>query len=572
MLRKIRHFPFVLVVVLSQLGMIPVSAQTGMSREAETELYKLESESPYVTYFEAPRDQMDFKNGVYQVQYNGEVVIDGAYEDNLRSGSWKFFHQNGNLSAKGIFANNVQYGEWDYYYANGNLSANGRYRNGEKTGLWTGYYPTGKPAAIIDFINDTLYRSLTYYSEQGSVLLERDCRLEGSRLWCDETVYNSDGLPLQSLRAYLDLDQQEHMGRVQQCGGLAMILCLQPIMSSFAFTENLWALDGPFKLWHSSGTLAVHAIFVDNRLDATYAMQDIWGNPVEGGGVVDGEGMLLIEGANQRINLRFPIHKGVPDGRCTLYHDNGKTAFEGKFKEGRPDSVWAFYEENAQPHSTWFFDRENTLGIPVTYTTDAQSTTVSGHVLNGYRNGRWTAIDYAGDTLSIHSYDRSFRQGLQVEFDLGQRRRQGAEFLNQPVDEWITRNKNGRISWRGTYASKPTEGVVQLPWVAPVPVLNPLYNWPNLSLQDVRDYQDQKLAVRDNPWFIPRQHPDSAHVLLAIETTDTGTLSSIDVLRDIQGKGIHCAQFLSLNNLQYKPFKIMGIPMRKRYYIEFELE
>lgn len=98
-----------------------------------------------------------------------QVVEEGRYKDNRKSGKWYFYfsndkvkqiltynnnrpngyavfyYKNGNKREEGIWKNNRWVGEYKYYYENGNLKNHWNYNdNGQRTGVQKYYHENGK--------------------------------------------------------------------------------------------------------------------------------------------------------------------------------------------------------------------------------------------------------------------------------------------------------------------------------------------------------------------------------------------------------------------------------------------
>lgn len=99
---------------------------------------------------------------------NGTKIASGYYEDQKRSGEWKFFNEkDGSLIrtetykdgkivgvSKGYkdgrvveeieYVNGVKNGKYNTYYDNGSPLSVGTYKDGSLSGMFTAYYPNGK--------------------------------------------------------------------------------------------------------------------------------------------------------------------------------------------------------------------------------------------------------------------------------------------------------------------------------------------------------------------------------------------------------------------------------------------
>lgn len=73
----------------------------------------------------------------------GVLVEEGWMLDGVKTGFWKFYHENGKLKNEGNFVNNELQDWWKEYDEEGNLITEGFFVNGKKEAHWKYYYHNG---------------------------------------------------------------------------------------------------------------------------------------------------------------------------------------------------------------------------------------------------------------------------------------------------------------------------------------------------------------------------------------------------------------------------------------------
>jgi len=110
-------------------------------------------------------------------QYNEHISI--------RSGPFKSWYQNGKEEAKGIFQNNIKVGTWEWYHENGNLATTEEYKKGQlvdlkcfdTTGKENGEYCSIEKPALLKKWGDYkeyIYQNLTWPEEARRKGIEED--------------------------------------------------------------------------------------------------------------------------------------------------------------------------------------------------------------------------------------------------------------------------------------------------------------------------------------------------------------------------------------------------------------
>lgn len=84
-------------------------------------------------------------NGLYREYYrNGQVFVEGRYDEDQRTGDWKFFHPNGNEAKTVTYEEGVPHGTIELRREDGTLQAKRQYDRGKRTGTWSTYAADGE--------------------------------------------------------------------------------------------------------------------------------------------------------------------------------------------------------------------------------------------------------------------------------------------------------------------------------------------------------------------------------------------------------------------------------------------
>lgn len=131
--------------------------------------------------------------------YNeNQVVEEGDYSDNKKTGKWifyynnnkvkqvltylnnrpdghaVFYYKNGNKKEEGTWKNNKWVGEYKYYYENGEIRKDWNYNeNGQRTGIQKYFYENGQLMVEGEWFNGKESGTITEYYLDGSVKSER---------------------------------------------------------------------------------------------------------------------------------------------------------------------------------------------------------------------------------------------------------------------------------------------------------------------------------------------------------------------------------------------------------------
>lgn len=80
----------------------------------------------------------------YFSDFDGVLLSEEIYENNLRTGTWRKFFPDGSVAETVVYVDDVEHGPWRQYFPNGNLKLKAEYINGKLEGLITIYHVNGQ--------------------------------------------------------------------------------------------------------------------------------------------------------------------------------------------------------------------------------------------------------------------------------------------------------------------------------------------------------------------------------------------------------------------------------------------
>ena len=75
---------------------------------------------------------------------NGQQEYVGTFNDNLRTGNWKYWYDNGQLWTECEYKNGLKHGKTKNYFKNGQLKIQGQYEQNKMSGTWVFYNEKGE--------------------------------------------------------------------------------------------------------------------------------------------------------------------------------------------------------------------------------------------------------------------------------------------------------------------------------------------------------------------------------------------------------------------------------------------
>lgn len=568
MLRKISHF-----IRLFSCGFLILSVAQLFAQDqpdsTELEVFSTDLESNFLEIYTAPKNHPELRQGEYKLLCNDLLVIDGFYHREMRQDTWYYFHFNGVLYAQGKYLNDRKHGMWEYYSTNGKLSAIGGYIKGLRRGKWKGYYYSGKPAFEGTYLTDSTFSEFSFYHLNGEVALTRTFQYYDDRVFCHERNFHEKGNQHYELRCELDLTDPRTLEVIRRQGGLEAWLLESSTLSNLNVNDQVWIINGPVKRWYSNGMLAAHQVYVDNDLVGIYGANNMWGSEIPECNIFEGSGTWLQFGENQKPRFEAQYLDGKLHGSATVYHDNGNVSLRAKFKNGKPDSTWLGYLEDATDRMRLtFFEGDS---VYAEHTIFANKAWRSGWVHNEYKEGAWVDKDFLGDTIAIRSYSQDYLHGLYAEFNQGVRLKEGEYAYGLRSGPWHSSNMRGKRTWTEYYDRDVQGGDLTQPCTEGFQVINPdLFEF-EFERAKAGAYEDPDISLYRSPHIDNRPFSDSSYVLLSIMINPEGELEQAKVVRDVQGKGEYIAASVEQRFPFYRSERFMGIPVRRRYFVEVML-
>lgn len=109
------------------------------------------------------------KSCVYR---NGVLVSEGIIlNDGQKQGLWREYYNDGKLKSEGSYENNNKSGKWKYYYRNQVIEQTGNYnKKGQLSGKWLWYYPDSKLMREENFKRGKLDGMFVEYDSKGRIV------------------------------------------------------------------------------------------------------------------------------------------------------------------------------------------------------------------------------------------------------------------------------------------------------------------------------------------------------------------------------------------------------------------
>ncbi|MFT4678098.1 MAG: antitoxin component YwqK of YwqJK toxin-antitoxin module [Flavobacteriales bacterium] len=565
MLCKISHFIRLFSSGFLILSVAQLFAQDPLE-STKLQVYTTDLESYFSEFYQAPVGHPELRQGEYKLLCNDLLVIDGFYHREMRQDTWYYFHYNGALYAQGKFVNDRKHGMWEYYSTNGKLSAYGGYVKGQRRGPWQGYYYSGKLAFEGIFLSDSTLSEFSIYHLSGEVAMTRTFEYYDNRVFCHERNFHEKGNQKYELRCELDLRDPYTQEIIRRQGGLEVWLLESSTLTNLNVDDQVWIINGPVKRWYANGMLASHQVFVENDLVGIYGANNMWGTKISACDIFEGNGSWLQFGENQKTRFEAQYSEGKLHGAATVYHDNGNIALKAVFNHGNPDSTWVGYFEDASDRLRLAFFSGDSMYVEQTIF--ANKALRSGWVCKGYKEGPWVDLNFLSDTIAIRTYEHDFLHGTYAEFNQGVRLKEGEYVYGLRAGPWHSSNMRGQRTWTEYYERNVEGGDLTQPWSAGLQVINPDIFEFEFERVKAGAYANPDLTLHRTPHIEERLFADSSFVMLSLIINPEGELEEVNVVRDVHGKAGIIAESVKVRFPFYRGERFMGIPVRRRYYVE----
>jgi uncharacterized protein len=326
------------------------------------------------------RDHNNLKQGHWYTFYpNGNIHVEGNYEDNLKNGYFKEYAENGDLISVEKYIRDVKQAEAQEvrkldikseYYPDGKIKASGTYRNGTPEGIYREFSPDGQ-----------IVKSLVY--DMGTIVGEGIIKEDGVQdghwkdLYADGKIKDEgdykDGKQVGEWKYYYPDEKLEQVGKFNTAG----------------------KYTGTWKWFYESGQLMREEEYNNGVKDGLHTEYDETGKMVEDGDYVqdqeDGPWFTIIGDFLERGTYR----DGLKNGKWVSYHLstlNEKTdstlSFSGNFIDDNPDGKHIYYWDNGKIKD-------------------------EGIYLGGKKEGDWITYEYDGTPFLVITYSH----GIETKYD-----------------------------------------------------------------------------------------------------------------------------------------------------------
>jgi len=124
---------------------------------------------------------------------NGQIFVEGTYNEGVLDGDWKYWFENGQLNRAVTYKNGVPHGSWEVYREDGSLHSKRSfkdglrhgewiqyneagdnplrkltYEEGQPDGMWEEWYPSGLKKAEYQFVDGVRQGTATEWDEEGN--------------------------------------------------------------------------------------------------------------------------------------------------------------------------------------------------------------------------------------------------------------------------------------------------------------------------------------------------------------------------------------------------------------------
>ncbi len=325
----------------------------------------------------------------YNIFYhaNGKVSSEGNMVKGKPDGYWKTYYDNGLLKTEGNRKNAQLDSVWRFYDKNGKLSSEITYSGGKKNGVKRFYdVETGKKTYEEPYVNDIREGMAYYFSDS---LIIREVPLKKGKEEGVSKEFDKDKRII-TIVLYKGgfVSKEEKMNRFDANG------LKQGVWKEFYPCKE--TCDDKVPLTQREYT------YKDGKLNGYWKEYDAKGNVVSTEKYVMG---VLQKNAKELLKMEVRND----------FHANGKKKSSGTYKNGQPDGVTRFYNEEGK--------------------------------VNGSK------IYKEGILISEGIYDeRGFNQGKWKEYYLtGELRSEGEYLDGKKVGEWVYYHQNGKVEQRGRY-------------------------------------------------------------------------------------------------------------------------
>ncbi|MBI1266961.1 MAG: hypothetical protein GC193_05960 [Cryomorphaceae bacterium] len=419
-----------------------------ISSSAQVEKVSNESGGEFRTTFERLVSDTTVKHGEYTVYFKQIKVVEGNYDFNYMTGTWRFYYPlSGELKSQGTYLNGEQVGVWNFYYPNGSVKAKKDYDK-TKTTEWLSFYKNQNLRSRLIFKNDLLHYAFAL-SPRGDTLVIKDFAYHKEISTNVKTFYPGGlksatyryNLPSNSANLYL----HTYNGH--------------PLFSKLLQDDGLncnldFKLNGSFRTYHKRGYLREHYIFDNGRLTQVLDMTTKFGNQLDKGNFYEGNGELLQYNANKELIRKTTYLDGVLNGSFQEFESATKkthSVLTGEYKNGKPCGKWKKLDAFFKPEFELIFENDSIVYFQEWYKSGGVG--ANGRYLNKRRQGEWARFDIYGDTLSVENYQLGLKEGEFRDYLLSEKLRSGKYRKGARNGIWRSYNMSGLPTFEEKYTS-----------------------------------------------------------------------------------------------------------------------
>ena len=290
------------------------------------------------------------EGAVTEYDANGKQLYKGTAAHGIRIGEHTRWYASGEIAFHAVYdQEGTSQGAVEYFYPSGQKEASYHEVKGKKEGLFLSFYPNGKAKMEHHYSDGLLSGSVREWHETGALSIdshfaqgERDGLFqtfspEGILL---EQISYSQGVENGPCSTYYPngaLKEKIHFTMGQRDGIEETYYAKGQIAQQISWQTGL--KEGPVSQWYENGGLRLTGSYHNDKEEGLFAEY----NP---------EGQLVLESSFQsgkrhgRLQQRDPsgmitmyeatFENGLLQGEIRRYFENGKLAFQGMYKQGKP--------------------------------------------------------------------------------------------------------------------------------------------------------------------------------------------------------------------------------------------
>lgn len=232
---------------------------------------------------------MGKRNGTWELRENdGEYKVTVTYIDDIKNGPYEKKTQQNSLIEKGNYKNDLKEGYWEEV-DNAGIKGKGKYILDKRIGQWEFFHPSIKshPVMLIEYNNDGMELTRKQFDDQNTLLLDLSYNTaDASKSY---KAYYPDG-SLKTEGKYVN-DKQEGVWRDYYPNGSLGL--------AKSFSNGV--MEGELKQLYPDGKVKVRLSFSNGLLWNLLEMNDINGQPLDGGTLKNGNGTFISYDDNGKL-------------------------------------------------------------------------------------------------------------------------------------------------------------------------------------------------------------------------------------------------------------------------------